>query len=186
MKIIGISAKMGCGKSTFTKHLLNLLGSKYVKLSFGDVLKEECSRRFVYPIEWNYSEEGKNKIIVLPDDNKLTVRALLQWYGTDICRAKDSDYWVKKVQTKIDSLKEVSILGVVIDDVRFPNEHKICDLTVRLESYKGYPQYPGYDHESETALDNINHWTWRTKPAFGDLKEEAAEFYKIMKIRSTI
>lgn len=68
---------------------------------------------------------------VPPDGEK--PRSFLQWVGTDVCRAHDPDCWIKWMKKKI--AKEYSIwlqgqpednderhFGVVISDVRFPNE----------------------------------------------------------------
>ena len=61
------------------------------------------------------------------------VRLLMQEYGTDVRRADDVDYWVKKWE---ESLPEISS-KIVVDDVRFMNEaEKIRSLgghLIRLE-----------------------------------------------------
>ena len=54
-KLIGISAKMGCGKTTLTHHMLNLLNdglfdATWVKVSLGDALKKEVSEIFGFPL----------------------------------------------------------------------------------------------------------------------------------------
>ena len=177
--IIGISGKMGCGKTTFTNHLIELLGADWKRMSFGDLLKRECSTRFDFPIEWCYSEEGKQRVIAMPanfysgDSNQMTVRKILQWWGTDVRRAEDEHYWVREMQNRIKG-------NVVIDDVRFLDELEICDLKVRLQPYPGYTLRPNSMHISETALDHLRprEWDWFCRPGFGELLKETAAFYE--------
>lgn len=59
-------------------------------------------------------------------------RRLLQWYGTDYCRAKDPACWAKLAMIRLDDLikhseamgrlSKESVSGVVFDDLRFPEE----------------------------------------------------------------
>ena len=67
-KIIGISAKMGCGKTTLArmiKEKMEEIGFSAKIISVADELKKECSFKFQFPLEWCYSDEGKNKILTI-------------------------------------------------------------------------------------------------------------------------
>jgi hypothetical protein len=155
--IIGLSGKMRVGKTTIANHLLKLL-PEYVKKSFGDFLKEETSEKFDYPLEWNYTEEGKNKTVVHNDlyYGKMTVRKILQWWGTDIIRAKYPNHWVEKMMEYTINHK-----CVIIDDIRFPNEAyfvKQNGFLVRVKPYDGWQSDEYAMHESETALDDFKEW----------------------------
>ena len=46
--IIGLSGKIGCGKSFLTNLFLKD-HPEYTKLSFAGILKKECSEKFEYP-----------------------------------------------------------------------------------------------------------------------------------------
>ena len=177
--IIGISGKIGTGKT----HLSNLFIKKhpeYIKIGFADILKEECSKKFEYPLKWNYSEKGKNELVIykVPIYYPKTVREILQWYGTDVCRAKDPDYWVKKMQKRaLEVYMKEPLCGtpkIIIDDVRFINEAKwiqnMGGKTIGLNPYPGWKPGPFAKHQSEIDLDNYEDFDLVLNPQFGQLE----------------
>lgn len=183
--IIGFSGKIGTGKTTLTNHLMDILqerGINPVKLSFASMLREEASAIYGFSIEDSYN--NKNMVIdidpKLPNElisknwkgNKASIREILQFYATDVIRAKNPDYWVEELAKKIEKMPDAIIF---IDDVRFPNEKKFIEnngICIRIN------QYPDYvvtsDHASETALDNAE-FQYFVSPKFGELKETANE-----------
>lgn len=185
MLLIGLSGKIQCGKS-HTAKMFEKIGFK--RLSFGDVLKEECSNIYGYPLLWNYQEKYKaNKIInhvELPRPN-MTLREVLEWHGTDYRRAQDPNYWIDRMNdtlTKIVKSKVPLPIAVVIDDVRFPNEacymHDSKGVLVRIDPYDGY-NVKEPEHESETLLDDYEGFDFRFKPDFGELENQV--FFPIIK-----
>jgi hypothetical protein len=88
----------------------------------------------------------------------VSVRRILQWWGTEYRRAEDPDYWTKAWATLVENL-DLNTLHVLIDDVRFMNELSTIQneggLIVKIER-------PGFNgagnHASETALDNYADW----------------------------
>ncbi|MEJ2197232.1 MAG: hypothetical protein P8X54_01500 [Desulfuromonadales bacterium] len=88
----------------------------------------------------------------------VTVRRILQWWGTEYRRNEDADYWTKAWSRKVEQL-DLEQLHVLIDDVRFMNE---------LNAIKGHGgliikiERPGFDgannHASETSLDDYAAW----------------------------
>lgn len=88
--------------------------------------------------------------------------ALLQWWGTEYRRKQDSDYWVKKCMSKIDT--EMPHIAV-ITDVRFTNEAEAVrkaggyNVRVSRKNTDGTP-YVAKDrpanHPSEIQLDDYN------------------------------
>ena len=54
-------------------------------------------------------------------DKEMTLRDLMIYHGTDIRRAEDDLYWVKKMESTIDKLSSSHDL-VIIDDARFNTE----------------------------------------------------------------
>ena len=175
MKLIGISGKIGTGKSTLGQHLCHILGDGWIRKAYGDFLKEEVSTMFGFPTGWCYSEDGKNKIIetgIL----RGAVRELMQWWGTEVRRKNDPDYWVKKMDEWLctDFLRGEHH-SCIIDDVRFPNEaelvHKFGGKLIRVNPYEGWTCEQQFrDHESETALDDWQKWDTRANPDYGGLK----------------
>lgn len=88
----------------------------------------------------------------------LTVRRILQWWGTEYRRAQDPDYWTKAWGRKVEGL-DLEALHVLVDDVRFMNELQVIKehggLVVKVVR-------PGFDgannHASETSLDDYHAW----------------------------
>ena len=92
-------------------------------------------------------------------ETAVTVRRILQWWGTEYRRAQDPDYWTKAWSRKIEQF-DLQKTHVLIDDVRFINELKTIKshggLIVKIER-------PGFDgannHASETSLDDYTDWS---------------------------
>jgi hypothetical protein len=88
----------------------------------------------------------------------VTVRRILQWWGTEYRRAQDPDYWTKAWGRKVEQF-DLAHLHVLVDDVRFMNELNVIKehggLIVKIER-------PGFDgannHASETSLDAYQAW----------------------------
>ncbi len=173
MKIIGIAGKMHCGKTTLAGYLADHLKGDTTIVNFGDILKREVAEKYNFPLDWCYSQSGKDNIIVI-EDRAVTVRYALQWYGTDLMRAKDVDYWVKKMATMLGKIPYDTT--VIIADIRFPNEVDFIGSThgkcIRLRPYPEWDKMS--DHESEIALDNHESFWLDIAPPFGSLKPTAA------------
>ena len=182
--IIGLSGKIGCGKS-FLANLFLKEHPEYTKIGFADILKVECSNLYNYPNELNYTEDGKNQIVQangLPR-RFMTVREILQWHGTDLRRAEDPDYWVRKM---IDTLLQHEVPNtVIIDDVRFLNEAAMIKgtngLLIRLNPYPEWKPGKYADHISETDLDDYEEWNLVLSPKFGELATCIPEIERILK-----
>ncbi|PLX86887.1 MAG: hypothetical protein C0618_08300 [Desulfuromonas sp.] len=93
-----------------------------------------------------------------PGQTAMTVRRILQWWGTEYRRSDNPDYWTDAWSRAV-RLLDLSAVHVLIDDVRFVNE---------LNAVKGQGgsivkiERPGFNgannHASETALDDYQHW----------------------------
>jgi hypothetical protein len=88
----------------------------------------------------------------------VTVRRILQWWGTEYRRAQDPDYWTKAWGRKVEQY-DLSNVNILVDDVRFMNELEVIrahgGLIVKIER-------PGFlganNHASETSLDGFTAW----------------------------
>lgn len=157
--IIGISGKIGCGKTVLGRLIARR--HDYSRVSFGDLLKQEASAAWKYPLRWNYTHKGKGRTV---HSTGCTVRELLQYHGTEVRRKEDPDYWVDQMRVELKTLQrfypEGEILNVVIDDVRFPNEARMVKdmggVLIRIQPYPEWVPGPHADHASETVLDWVN------------------------------
>lgn len=92
------------------------------------------------------------------DQTAVTVRRVLQWWGTEYRRTEDPDYWTKAWTKKVESF-DLENIHILIDDVRFMNELD----TVRAENGLIIKiERPGFNgagnHASETSLDAYTDW----------------------------
>ena len=183
---ITIAGKMGYGKD-YVGNLIKDNFSNVEKISFADALKEEVEyiinlirnnsslEHIAY--EMNVSKDEIKPLyiamIAFKDINELTVkkknstiRFMLQYWGTDVRRKNNENYWVQKTVNKI---LEINKLGNValITDGRFPNELKgvseLNGITIQLDISKEkqienllnrdgiLPNKEAFNHPSETS-----------------------------------
>jgi len=149
MVIVGIHGKMSSGKTTAANYLIDCHG--YIRMSFGDALKEAANMIFGIPMTELYSDK-KSKY----------TRDVLQKLGTECCRALDADVWVKALERKlIEQKRKNHDTKVVIDDVRFRNEaytlKNIWNATI-IKLVLNYENDVTTDkqktHQSEVDLDS--------------------------------
>ncbi len=88
----------------------------------------------------------------------LSVRRILQWWGTEYRRAQDPDYWTKAWEAALTELPDRNA-HILVDDVRFHNE---VDAVQRNGGVLIRVERPGFnganDHSSENSLDDFNGW----------------------------
>lgn len=116
MELIGLTGKMGSGKD-WTKQYLDDQGYYVIREAFADELR--------YEIEDTLGN-GMHLPAIWRKPYPPEIRALLQWWGTDLRRTANPDYWLDKMRDKLDVLSlEMGNPLVVITDVRFPNEAEV-------------------------------------------------------------
>ena len=108
--------------------------------------------------KWTHFVADHSEIQDQAGQTAVTVRRILQWWGTEYRRTEDADYWTKAWSRKVEEL-DLEQVHVLIDDVRFMNE---------LNAIKGHGgliikiERPGFDgannHASETSLDDYADW----------------------------
>ena len=184
--IIGLTGKIGSGKTFLANALVDRYG--FVRLAFGDSLKKivyECfgldDRYKQEPVTQNHIDylqaaiDKLNSILLSLGFDGLSTfelgtiqaifvnrgtayRKLLQYVGTEIFRARDSEFWTKLMFSR---LINSNFDKIVIDDVRFTNEFKLVRMNglfnsfiVRLVSDYNVDSTIS-NHASETEVDKI-------------------------------
>lgn len=161
--IIGIGGKIGHGKDTIADFLVRAYGFKIVRMS--DALKEEVLTRLPRTLTTFWSVYNPERPVPTPallrdmvfNRKPYGVRELLQEYGTEVRRADDPDYWVRRWAEEA-----VKYRHVVAPDVRFFNEAKIVrDLGGKLwhVDRPGMPETG--DHASEQFAGTFDGWDTR-------------------------
>lgn len=145
MKVICISGKAQHGKDTaavMLKQKLESAGHRVLITHYGDLLKHICSSFF----GWDGKKSSAG-------------RYLLQHIGTDVIRAKRSNFWVDYLSDILHFFPEQWDY-VLIADCRFPNEVETMKaefdtIHIRIVRRFGSPLSEEQQaHPSETALDD--------------------------------
>lgn len=148
--IILISGKMGSGKTTLAKELIQEMNGRHFK--FADALYEMHDA--IGEVAENYE---------IPFDQK--EGTLLQLLGTEWGRkVKGQDVWVNALKHRVAmSLQVAPNMPIIIDDCRFPNELLAFPSAIKIKLFatkearkaRADAWRENDTHESETALDNV-------------------------------
>lgn len=181
MIIVGIAGKKYSGKDSFYQALARVSKLPVIRVALGDALKDEVYEHVLKPN--NIPREA------LDNENKVHFRLILQGWGTDFRRNLcGSDYWVQRLDTKIQALREANFQGIVaITDVRFEDEaeyvRKAQGYLVRIHRFKKpwWKKSLEDSHPSECALDNYSydHHVYNYK-SIEDLETAAKEFLNLI------
>lgn len=202
VSFVTVSGKIGAGKDTVAPLLLDLMEipeSERKQDSFARTLKEEIDQVIELVIvaeDRNDVAElisvtqeislAKAKVIVdyiwdeLKENSELNaysrtkgIRSALQYWGTEVRREQDDNYWVNKTIRRV-LLEACKGVSSYITDSRFPNEadavREAGGLTIRLlvspeEQERRISSRDGLkisedarNHVSETALDDYENF----------------------------
>ncbi len=119
MRIIGIGGRAGSGKDTLAARLVKQHG--FVRLAFADPLKEGAAVMFRLSGDQIH---GSLKEVTDERYGK-SPRQIMQALGTEFGRNLiHPDLWVRAARARIDEFRDFVAppAGVVMPDVRFPNE----------------------------------------------------------------
>lgn len=123
MIVVGLVGYARSGKDTVADHLVAEHG--FVKMAFADTIKTML--RTLDPIIDGDAGPVRLSHALMDvdgDENELKAnypeyRRLMQALGTECIRAEDPDFWVDATRRRIRGTKAH---GVVVTDIRFPNE----------------------------------------------------------------
>ena len=181
--IVGLSGIKGSGKDALAGMLTmpDKLDkpSEWARMAFADPLKEEVHCRFSVPMDllhanqeikdstlvdttfWDLHTQYGMDLACMPPTahplEPLTVRQLLQFYGTECVRAKDDNYWINKFKHKLKDY--IAYTNVVVTDVRFPNEFKCIEslggITVEVISKDAPADVHASESHSNKAMFKV-------------------------------
>ena len=81
MLVIGLSGKMGVGKTSIARELLTMIPNSYV-LPMAQALRIEVCAAYLLPLDMTMTAEGKRTTIEHPALSRpMTVREIMQWHG---------------------------------------------------------------------------------------------------------
>ena len=107
---------------------------------------------------WDSFIEANQDIQDQPGASAVTVRRILQWWGTEFRRAQDPDYWTKAWERKLLELDRTD-KHVLVDDVRFVNELEVIRQNGGHFIRVVRPGFNGANnHSSENSLDGYDDW----------------------------
>ncbi len=107
---------------------------------------------------WDHFIDAHSDIQDRKKETSVTVRRILQWWGTEYRREQDPDYWTKAWAAKVESY-DLEKTHILVDDIRFMNELETLRAEGGLIVKIVRPGFNGAgNHASETSLDNFTEW----------------------------
>jgi hypothetical protein len=157
VSLIGLVGYAGSGKSTAADGLTALMGYKRVK--FADPLKEalrailRCAGTDPKVIE--RMVEGDLKEVPADELCGRTPRYAMVTLGTEWGRGMiASNFWINLYVTRVERLRYMGHISIVVDDARFPNEFMtIKELGGKLIKVIRPGLVPDLTHESERHVE---------------------------------
>lgn len=188
MLVLGFGHRARQGKNTAADAILQAqylpLDVEVRQYAFADELKREVRRACAtfggqYELIKAWQESGLMPAWVECEEPK--PRSLLQWWGTEYRRAKDPDYWVKRLRK---TLTEHNPDVALITDVRFLNEvdfiHELGGKVVKCERL-GIPDITVHEHPSEAVLDAYQGFDFHIKAAtVADCQRQALDIFRAL------
>src|SRR6267142_437087 len=163
MILIGLGAKARQGKTYVSNYMTEAIPEARC-YAFADELKQYCKDHHEELVpQWQLAHQTK----ALPkpkEDPIYGYTTILQWFGTEVMRKKNPDYWVHAVADKV-TKDNPSI--AIITDVRFPNEaayiknhdgYLVEVVRLNEDGTRFYDPNRDKNHASETALDDYLGW----------------------------
>lgn len=158
--ILAIHGKAQSGKGTTVAKVIEIFkneGLKAAEVNFADRLKDAAALIFRIPRVLMNTTEGKKTFL---PHFKMSVREVLQKFGTEGCRSIYKDIWVWNIKQSIQEFKDQNYDIVCIGDMRFPNEYWAMreENAILLKTIRPDYKIQEDSHTSETALDHIKVW----------------------------
>lgn len=129
LTVIGITGKIGAGKDAVAAHLVARYGFQIIR--FSDALKQEVlltlprTLRAIWVERFGHAPSAEDLQDMVYRFKPPIVRELLQEWGTELRRAQDPNYWIKRWEEAVMAVEVAAGPAgarIVTPDVRFFNE----------------------------------------------------------------
>ncbi len=158
-RIIGITGKKGCGKSTFAKELGRSCARPHVRLAFADALRDVA--KAVFGSEYRSQEEKAATDAFWAErlgDDWSTGRKILQRLGTEVFREHlNRDIWLHVMELRVTRELQANPNALItIEDVRYDNEAEFiraCGGIIVQLVREDQTTAPVDGHASEAGID---------------------------------
>ena len=142
--IIGLAGRKRAGKSTVAARLIEMakeMGLTPIRIGFADPLKAEAAKIFG-PVT---------------EENKATLRPVLQAVGAVMKELKGNDVWLNRLVESWQAYEQAGYNMLVVDDVRFPYEAEHIQNSGGQVWKISRPSTDnsGDTHNSETSVDLV-------------------------------
>jgi len=190
--IIGIRGFFQSGKDTIAaifEETFNKDNYDVDVRSFAHNLRIAIMKIFGFNYTYVFSEEFKTDLHDInpigQPDKKMTGRELLQYFGTEVCRAMSRDCWSHSC---INEIRCDDIGVAIVKDVRFLTEVQAIrnsgnpSFIIRVER----PGHNGDGHQSERELadaSGIDDFVIQNDGSIEDLKKKVQQVYKEIRKR---
>lgn len=144
-QVIGLMGRAGSGKDAAAQVLMQ--EHKFVRVAFGDGVKQEVADSFCIPrslLTIRETKEQKTPALAICQslnasfiDRMITLneciysprspREIMQFWGTEYRRLDDKHYWVQRTKHEIQDLIQDGQTKIVVSDVRFDNEAALIE-----------------------------------------------------------
>lgn len=120
IQIIGLTGLAGSGKDTVREILQGY--HRFAGLALADPIRAMLRQLLQHSaIDTKWMDQRELKEATIPELG-VSYRQLAQTLGTEWGRAVAPDLWIRIAQRHIDLWRRIGDAGVVISDIRFPNE----------------------------------------------------------------
>jgi dephospho-CoA kinase len=131
--VIGVVGQAGHGKDTVANIIVDKF--QFERIALADRLKQDLAEWFEGDEDFTIERQNAR-------DRHPKVRRLQQIYGTEIRRAQDKNYWLKEFAFTALGRAAAGVRGVVVSDIRFPNE-----ATILREKWNGLLLFVERSHQ---------------------------------------
>ena len=159
----------------------------YAKFALADPLRDEVATMLSHAAHGYRMLAGDSEVqwrkqlfteLKEQGPTKELLRGLLRWWGTEVRRAQDPDYWIKRTKG------EIRVLGVgsfVISDVSFQNEMEAWPEALRVRVFDPRKPVNATEHASEAGRAELHvDYTLLNDGTLQDLRRKVDDLVEAM------